>query len=68
MKFLVTNDHHCGLFELEYQLDATSESVVGKLKYNFCHDGNPHTLNSDNGPQFGGSQQMCANVSVCARF
>ena len=45
-------DYHSGFFELDYLPDTTSETVVGKLKNNFSRHGIPHTLVSDNGPQY----------------
>ena len=49
---MVTTDYHSGFFELDYLPDTTSETVVGKLKNNFSRHGIPHTLVSDNGPQY----------------
>ena len=49
---MVTTDYHSGFFELDYLPDTNSETVVGKLKNNFSRHGIPHTLVSDNGPQY----------------
>ncbi|KAK2173833.1 hypothetical protein NP493_848g03091 [Ridgeia piscesae] len=49
---MATTDYHSGFFELDYLPDTTSETVVGKLKNNFSRHGIPHTLVSDNGPQY----------------
>ena len=50
--YVVTTDYHSGFFELDNLPDTTSETVVGKLKNNFSRHGIPHTLVSDNGPQY----------------
>ena len=50
--YMVTTDNHSGFFELDYLPDTTSETVAGKLKNNFSRHGIPHTLVSDNGPQY----------------
>ena len=50
--YMVTTDYHSGFFELDYLPDTTSETVVRKLKNNFSRHGIPHTLVSDNGPQY----------------
>ena len=60
--YLATHDHHCGFFELDYLPGATSETVVGKLKNNFCRHCIPHTLVNENGPQFSPAQS-----SKCVR-
>ena len=50
--YMVTTDYHSGFFELDYLPNTTSETVLGKLKNNFSRHSTPHTLVSDNGPQY----------------
>ena len=50
--YLVTVDYFSNFWELDYLPEATTETVVGKLKSQFARHGIPEVVVSDNGPQF----------------
>ena len=50
--YLITTDYHSNFFEIDRLYDTTSNTVINKLKSQFARYGIPHTLVTDNGPQY----------------
>ena len=50
--YLITTDYHSNFFEIARLYDTTSNTVINILKSQFARYGIPHTLVTDNGPQY----------------
>ena len=49
---LVTVDYYSRYYEVDIMQSTTAEKVIDRLDEVFSHHGLPHTIKSDNGPQF----------------
>ena len=50
--FLITVDYYSGLYEVQSIQTTRASAVIEVLKSQFARHGIPHTVVSDNGPQF----------------
>ncbi|KAL7847378.1 hypothetical protein SRHO_G00223580 [Serrasalmus rhombeus] len=52
LKYLITVDYFSNFWEVDHLPDASSATVIHKLKAHFARHGIPDVVVSDNGPQF----------------